>query len=356
VELRGIQAKSIVNVHKHADGPWFWNRYSARPYVGCRSGCEFCFYRGGVYLGRRDPNSFDELIDVKENAVELLDKALGKLAPDVINCGDWQEPAESRFGLSRKMLEVVLARGFPLLVIERSPLLERDIDLLQEIAKKSWVGVILSLSSVDPALKRAFEPRSPDVKHRLQLLTRLRDAGLLAGVSLMPILPLCGDDEAHLDETIRVVKDHGAQFVIGGGLTMSGEQGARTLAAAGRVDESLPSRLKVLYGSASSPPRQYAAGIGRLVRELCQRHQIADRMPRYLPPGPLGENRAVAEKLFLRAYELELEEAASQRIWAYRKAAWTVDDWPVPLRSLESLQSLPGIGSSLAAQIGKWLG
>jgi DNA repair photolyase len=355
VELAPKRAKTIVNVHKHADGPWFWNRYSARPYVGCRSGCEFCFYRAGVYLGRRDPDSFDERIDVKENAVELLDKALGKLAPDVINCGDWQEPAESKFGLSRKMLEVVLSRGFPLLIVERSPLVERDIDLLQEIARKSWVGVIVSLSSVDPALKKAFEPRSPDVKHRLQLLTKLREAGLNAGVSLMPILPLCGDDEAHLDETIRVVKDHGGQFVIGGGLTLGGEQGERTLAAAGKIDETLPSRLKVLYAGEASPPRQYAARIGRRVREICARHGIADRMARYLPPGPLGENRAVAEKLFLRAYELELEEAASQRVWAYRKAAWTVDDWPVPLRSLDNLQSLPGVGSSLAAQIQKWL-
>ena len=68
--------RKIVNVHKHVDGPWFWNRYSAHPYVGCRSGCEFCYLRGGRYLGKRDPATFDTLIQVKANAPELLRREL----------------------------------------------------------------------------------------------------------------------------------------------------------------------------------------------------------------------------------------------------------------------------------------
>jgi DNA repair photolyase len=343
VQARKIRARSIVNVHKHVDGPWFWTKYSARPYIGCRSGCEFCFYRGGVYLGRRNPDDFDEVIDVKENAVELLDKQLAKLPSDVINCGDWQQPIEEREQLSRKMLEVVERHRFPLLVIERSPLLERDIDLLQ---RQKWCGVIISLSSVDPKLKRAFEPRSPDVRQRLELLSRLREHGILAGVSLMPILPLCGDDEDHLREAISAAADHGAQFVIGGGLTMNGVQAERTLRAAGTLDEELPRKLQVMYAGNSSPPKSYTARIGRMVRELCARRGIADRMPRYLGDGPLVGNKRAAEKLFLRAYDLELEEADERRIWAYRKAAWAVDEAAVPVADF---RDLPGIGNSIAA-------
>jgi DNA repair photolyase len=349
VEIQPRLAKKIVNVQAHVDGPWFWNRYSARPYVGCRSGCEFCFYRGGLYLGRRDPHSFDELIEAKKNAVELLDRELAKLPPEIIHCGDWQEPAETRLGLSRKMLEVVLRRRFPLLIVERSPLVARDIDLLQQFGSR--VGVIVSLSSLDPALKKAFEPRSPDVKHRLQMLAKLRDAGIYAGVALMPILPSCGDDEAHLDAAIAAAVDHGAAFVIGGGLTMSGAQAERTLAAAARLDEELPRRLQVLYGGQGSPPRAYAARIGRLVRELCARRGVPDRMRRFVA----GENQRVAEQLFLRSYELELEEASPHRVWAWRKAAWSVDGWPVPLTQVADLRSLPHIGDSIGAQIVKWM-
>jgi DNA repair photolyase len=348
VEIRPRLARSIVNVHKHVDGPWFWNKYSARPYIGCRSGCEFCFYRGGVYLGRRDPDSFDQVIEAKENAVELLDRALAKLPPDVITCGDWQEPAETRLKLSRKMLEVVRARDFPLLVVERSPLLARDADLLHDISRKV---VVVSLSSVDPALKRAFEPRSPDVKLRLRLVAILRAAGIYTGISLMPILPLCGDSPEQLDAVIGAAVDHGAEFVIGGGLTMSGAQAARTLAAAGTLDGELPGRLRVLYAGESSPPRSYAARIGRLVRDLCLRRNVPDRMRRFAASG----NQLVAEKLFLRAYELELEEADPRRVWAWRKAAWTVDEWPVPLAEVADLRALPGVGERIAAQLIQWM-
>ena len=73
------RARKMVNVHKHVDGPWFWDKYSASPYVGCRFGCEFCYLRGAGYSGRRDPASFDSTIRVKINAVELLRKELSRL-------------------------------------------------------------------------------------------------------------------------------------------------------------------------------------------------------------------------------------------------------------------------------------
>ena len=197
LEFQEYRARKIVNVHKHVDGPWFWNKYTAHPYVGCRSGCEFCYLRGGRYLGRRDPDTFDTLIQVKVNAVDLLRKELSRLDHEVIVCGDWQRPAEDRYRLSRGMLEVVRDLGFPLFIVERSPLLTRDLDLLVEINRRAWVSVTFSMSNVDPALKRAFEPRSPGVKRRLQAMEKLANAGILVGTSLMPILPFVGDDEAN---------------------------------------------------------------------------------------------------------------------------------------------------------------
>ena len=184
---------------------------------------------------------------MKTNAPELLRKELARHAPDVICCGDWQRPAEERYGISRRMLEVVLEFGFPLLVIERSPFLLRDLDLLQEINQRSWAGVTLSFSNVDPVLKRVFEPRSPGLEQRLQMMEKIARAEILVGMNLMPILPVAGDDDAHLEAAVRAAKDHGASFVLAAGLTMAGAQAERTLAAAKRLDPALEAPWRKLY-------------------------------------------------------------------------------------------------------------
>jgi DNA repair photolyase len=360
-------AHKIVNVHKHVDGPWFWEKYSAHPYVGCRSGCEFCYLRGGRYLGRRDPGSFDTLIQVKSNAVELLRKELAGHKPEIIALGDWQQPAEDRYRLSRGMLEVALELAYPVFIVERSPLLERDLDLLVEINRRTWVGVVFSMSSLDPELKRAFEPRSPGIKRRLQAMERLAEAGILVGTSLMPIMPYAGDGEHQLEEAILATREAGGTFILAGGLTMEGVQAERTLAAAQRFNPGLEKDWRQLFGWGPGgkpnygPRREYAARLGRRVRELCGRHGLLDRMPRYVQPGRLAANKRIAEKLFLKTYDLELEQADGYRIWAYRKAAWAVDEWPESIldifhgRGENGLRELPGIGGGMAQEIGGWL-
>jgi DNA repair photolyase len=367
LELREYQARKIVNVHKHVDGPWFWDKYSAHPYVGCRSGCEFCYLRDGHYLGKRDPTTFDTLIQVKTNAVELLRKELPRLSPDVIACGDWQQPAEDRYRLSRQMLQAILDFSFPLFVIERSPLLVRDLDLLQEINRKSWSGVAFSLSSLDPAQKHAFEPRSPGVKRRLQAMSRLASAGILVGASLMPLMPFIGDDRENLLQLIRAVKDHGGTFVLAGGLTLAGVQAERSLAAARRFEADLEPRWRALYRwppggqPGYAPPPQYGHRLGNLVRELCFSQDIRDRIPRYIPANTLGINKRIAELLFLKTYDLELENASSYRTWAYRKAAWVVEELSESIadifadRGEAGLRALPEIGPGLAGEIAAWL-
>jgi hypothetical protein len=195
----------------------------------------------------------------------------------------------------------------------------------------------------------------------------LAKAGILVGTSLMPVIPLVGDDKAHLEEVVRASKDHGGSFVLGGGMTMDGVQGERTLAAARRLDPELESRWRKFYawevgGKPSyGPPSAYNAHLGYLVRELCQQHGLLDRMPRYIPPGPLATNKHIAEKLFLKTYDLELEQASETRIWAYRRAAWTVDELPEDIKGLyqaggePALRELPGIGTRLAGLIARWL-
>ncbi len=367
IEFIEYSTRKIVNVHKHVDGPWFWGKYTAHPYVGCRSGCEFCYLRGERYLGRRDPSTFDSTIQVKTNAIELLRKELPSLAKELISVGDWQQPAEDRYRLSRAMLEIVLEHRFPLFIVERSPLLTRDLDLLVEINRHSWTGVLYSISNLDPQLKYAFEPRSPGVKRRLHAMAELAAAGITVGTSMMPILPIVGDDRHMLEELVRATKDHGGICVLAGGLTMDGVQAERTLDAARRLDLKLEHQWREFYrwkagGSpAYGPPQAYASRLGNTIRDLCAKYGLLDRLPRYIQPGPLSINKRIAERLFLKTYDLELEGADERRIWAYRKAAWTVDELPESLTEIYTsegvagIRALPTIGEKLTALITRWM-
>jgi len=355
------KAKRVLNVHKHADG-WFFDKYSAHPYVGCAFGCEFCYSRGGKYLGGRNPDDFDRVIRVKVNATERLRRELARQPVDVIACGDWQMPAERDYHLARRMLEVVHDLGFPLFVVERSPLLTRDLDLLTDINRRAWVGVVYSISTLDPTVKRALEPKSPGVKTRLAAMAKLAEAGILAGTALMPILPAVADDDAHLEEVIVATKEHGGRFVLASGLTMSSPQAERVWHVVDRYfPQARPVYERLYAGDAYTPPRSYSANLGRRVRALCEEYSLADRMPRWIEPGPLGVNRWVAERLFRRVYDLELEEANERRLWAYRRAAWTVDELAISIgelynsQGIEGLITLPGIGKRLARLIADYL-
>jgi DNA repair photolyase len=367
LKFEEYETRKLINVHKHVDGPWFWGRYTAHPYVGCRNGCEFCYTRGGKYLGRMEPDDFDKVIRVKVNAVDRMRRELPKLPHEIITTGDWQQPAETRYRLSRQLLEVVLEHEFPLFVIERSPLITRDLDLLTDIDARANVTVAWSFSTVDPALKRAFEPRAPGIRKRLRAMAELAAAGIRVGATLMPIIPLVGDDTAQIDETIRAIADHGGTFVLAGGMTMAGAQADRTLAAARAIDPGIEPRWREFFRwqpgcePAYGPPPAYNAQLGLLVRELCARRGVRDRIPRYITPGPLAVNKRLAEQLFLRTYDLELERASKQRIWLYRKAAWTMDELDRPATELyeqegvDGLRGLDGIAPSLVGPVERWL-
>ncbi|MHB0878087.1 MAG: hypothetical protein ACYC5O_18795 [Anaerolineae bacterium] len=357
----------LLCVHKHVGGPFFWDRYSAHPYVGCRHGCEFCYLRGNPYVGRRDPADLDRVIRVKTNAVERLRRELPRLQPDVVGMDGWQQQAEERYRLARGMLEVVLELGWPLGIIERSPLLLRDLDLLTEIDRKAGVGVALSFSNVDPEVKRAFEPNSPGLRRRLLTMERLAAAGILTGMALMPVIPIVGDSDRQMEDTVVATKDHGGRFVCVGAMTMEGDQARRTLEASRRFRPESEAAVRHLFAWAEggkpaySPPGEYNRRLGLTVRDLCAKHGISDLMPRYIPPGPLGINKRLAERLFARMYALQLQNAPSYRIWAYRKAGWAVDEAADGVnviyaeRGQAGLRALPGLGRELAAGITRWL-
>jgi DNA repair photolyase len=357
--------KTILNKSKRADH-WFWTRYSAYPYIGCQHGCEFCYCRERKYTPYEDIEDFAYLIKVKENAPELLRRALSSTPVDLLFTGDYQ-PAERKFKLSRKMLEVCYELGFPVFILTRSPLVLRDLDLIQAINQKARAVVAFSLISTpgspDYERIRQIERLAPVPQKRFQAMHELAAAGIQTGTCFMPILPVLCDRLANLESVIRWTADHGGQFVLAGGLTLADQQRAYFFDFLAQRFPNLLSRYERFY-----PPDSYAAAGGNWrktalqIRELCNRFGIHDRMPRPVIPGDkYSLNKRVVELLARQAYDMELNGKALSQIWAYRRAAWAIEDLEQDLglfyrmMGVKGLEKTPGIGPDLAKVIEKLL-
>ncbi len=362
VEFVSYRPKTILNKGKRPDH-WFWSRYSAYPYKSCQHRCLFCYCRERKYCPFEEMDDFGYVIQAKENAPDLLRRALSRLPIELVMTGDYQA-AERKFGLSRQMVEVCLELGFPVSVLERSPLVLRDLDLIEEINQRAPSVVFFSIiSSPDsPTYERVrqMEALAPRMEKRFAAMEQIAKAGILTGTSMMPILPgLCDTDE-NLEATVRWTAEHGGRFVIAAGLTLADQQREYFF---GVLRERFPDLLPLydrLY-----PPCSYGAvrsgdphATGRRIRELCRQYGISDRMPRPIIPGDKRAlNKRVVEALANECYNMELDNASQQRIWAYRKAAWAIEDTPQDLgliyRSMgrKGLESIENVGPSMAKVI-----
>jgi len=353
--------KTILNKHKRADH-WFWTRYSAYPYLGCQHGCEFCYCREQKYSPYEDPSDFAYLIKVKENAPDLLRHALSRTPVDLIFTGDYQ-PAERKFGLSRKMLDVCHELGFPVFVLERSPRVLDDLDLLQAIHEKARVVVAFSIISTpdSPNYERvcAMEHLAPRAEKRFEAMEKLATAGIPTGTVAMPLLPGLCDDAATLESIVRWTAEHGGQFVLASGLTLSDQQKDYFFKVLGERFPDLLATYQRIF-----PPKSYGpVGDGwretaLRVRESSAKYGIPDRMPRPIIPGDKRAlNRRIVEWLANKVYTLELERAPNYQVWAYRKAAWAVEDLEQDIgliyqtMGFKGLKNIPNIGEKLGGEI-----
>ena len=362
IEYHPYRARSMVNKLKHVDD-WFWISYTLNPYRGCAHLCVYCDARDNQYGLSA---TFEQIVYCKENATEVLGKQLPRLKRGIVGTGgvcDAYQPIEAERRITRRILETLAQHSFPVEVVTKSDLVLRDLDVLQEINDVAWAGVLFTITTFDPLVAERFEPYAPSPERRLAALEQVAEAGLTTGVMLCPYLPGISDDEAHLEEVVQRAKNAGAQFVLHGGLTLKkGPQKARFLETLECYYPHLLPRYEELYSEGYFPRGEYTFRVSQLAREICRRHGVPDRMSRPILPGEkLVVNRRIAEKLLLRAYEMELERGTGYRTWAYRKAAWTVDELDESLagiyerEGISGLTALSHIGSSIAGVIASLL-
>src|SRR5579859_4223065 len=192
-----LPVKSILNKCDSARVPFDW---TINPYRGCEFACKYCYARYTHEFMELDGLAFEKKIFVKKDAAVLLTREIATKysfakgsagVPDHICIGtatDPYQPAEKEYGVTRACLEE-LARhqGLSVSIVTKSNLITRDIDLLQEISKRSRLFVDVTVTTLRPRLARLLEPRAPRPDLRLAAIRKLRDAGICVGALASPL-------------------------------------------------------------------------------------------------------------------------------------------------------------------------
>lgn len=206
-------AKSLVNKVESPDVGMF---YSMNPYQGCEHGCIYCYARNShEYLGFSAGLDFERKIMVKKNAPELLRKFLlhpkwQSVPISLSGNTDCYQPAEQKFSITRKLLEVCDSFHQPVGIITKNAGILRDKELLAKMGKRNLVSVLVSITSFDEQLRLAMEPRTTTAAQRLRVIRELSAAGIRTGVMLGPMIP--GLNEHEMQRIMKAASEAGAVF------------------------------------------------------------------------------------------------------------------------------------------------
>ena len=217
VRVRRLPARRVLNRCTSKKVPF---DYTINPYRGCEFGCVYCYARyTHDWLGLEDPGAFETELFAKVDAPEQLLKELrrGRFTGQRVAIGtvtDPYQPAERRLGLTRRILQVLSrAEGLSLSITTKSDLVLRDLDLLEELARRHQLSVHMTVVTVDAGLARRLEPLAPRPDLRLAAVARLRAGGLRAGVFAMPILPGITDSKTSLARLFGAAAQARAAYV-----------------------------------------------------------------------------------------------------------------------------------------------
>ena len=206
---------STRSIISRNDSPDISFTQSVNPYRGCEHGCVYCFARPShAYLGFSAGLDFETKIVFKPEAAHLLEKELSRASykPGVIVLGsntDPYQPVERTLAITRAVLEVLERFNNPVGIVTKSAGVLRDADILSRMAAKNLAKVHISITTLDPALARALEPRAASPARRLAAITGLRAAGIPVGVMASPMIP--GVNDAELESIMEAAAKAGAE-------------------------------------------------------------------------------------------------------------------------------------------------
>lgn len=305
-EFRAMRVRSVLN--RSVSKRRLSMAYSINPYRGCEFGCRYCYARYtheflapageavaavrdgegggdrrcGPPVDLRQPEAFERRIFLKQNAPWLLEQELGRVRQgEEIALGtatDPYQPAERWAKITRGILEVFAGRsGYRLGIVTKSRLIERDVDLLVEIARRNTLVVHLTITTADASLARKLEPRAPRPDMRFEAVRRLRSAGIVTGVLCSPLLPGITDTERALDGVARRAAAAGASFFAAQPLFLKACSRPTYLSFVREHFPALEGRYAAQFGRADFVTREYREAMAALVERVCRKYRLGRR-------------------------------------------------------------------------------
>jgi DNA repair photolyase len=322
IEFKTIEVRSILN--RSVSKRQLSLAYSINPYRGCEFGCKYCYARythefmapkamapldgvasdnpASTAINFRDPTSFERLIFLKQNAAWLLEQELKKIDPRLeIALGtatDPYQPIERKAEITRSLLEVFARKaGYRLGIVTKSRLIERDIDLLVEIARRNSLVVHVTITTPDAKLARLLEPRAPRPDLRFQAVERLREAGIVAGVFGSPLLPGITDNQKALDGMARRASAVGASFFAAHPLFLKPCSRPTYLSFVREHFPSLQADYAKRFATADFAGKAYREKLATMVDAACRRYGLPQRSSDALLTRKVGGERIPPERV-----------------------------------------------------------
>ncbi len=283
VEYREIPTRSYIG---RCSGARFFE-WTVNPYRGCEFGCKYCYARyAHEFMELRDGAEFETKIFAKSWNEQTFRRELSRIPLGESLClgtaTDPYQPAERRYGITRKMLRVIAGQsGHHLFITTKSDLVSRDADILQEIAKRNRLNVSLTITTVDDHLAALTEPFAPRPYLRFAAVKKLSQAGLRVGVLAHPMMPLINDSEKAIDRLARTAAENGAQYISAAPLFLKPCSKAVFLPFLEEQFPHLARRYRERYQRSAYLKGDYPKRIQERIEAVRIRYSLTQRVPDY---------------------------------------------------------------------------
>ncbi|MET4429992.1 DNA repair photolyase [Mycolicibacterium sp. 624] len=298
-----ILCKSALNkVPDSANLPF---RFTVNAYRGCSHACRYCFARPThEYLDFDSGADFDTQVVVKTNVAEVLAREVRRRSwtRETVALGTNTDPyqrAEGRYALMPGILGALADSGTGFSILTKGTLLQRDLPLIAEAARRVDVSVAVSLAVGDLDLHRQVEPGTPTPRARLGLIRAIREAGLDPHVMVAPVLPMLTDSAEQLDALLADIAAAGATGVTIFGLHLRGSTRGWFMSWLARDHPRLVRPYRELYGRGAYLPQSYRDMLRERAAPLVRRHGLTgDQRSFRAPPAAPVVGPALQPTLF----------------------------------------------------------
>ncbi|MEA5026608.1 hypothetical protein SDC9_108331 [bioreactor metagenome] len=253
-------------------------------YRGCQHACSYCF---ALYTHQFLPDTdFYHDIYIKTNIVEQLDKQLSDphWNHSIINIGsvsDSYQPAEAKYRLMPEILRLCLKYQNPIIISTKSTLIIRDLDLIAQLAEKTYVNIAATITCMDETVRSKIEPGCAPSIDRFKMLAEFRKTNVSLGLHMMPIIPYLTDSQANLEQICSLAASVNVDYLLPGVLYLRGLTRQTFFNVIKHDFNNLTDHLQLLYqGQGAS--QEYKNELYRRLNPLLEKYQLSTNYNRLI--------------------------------------------------------------------------